>query len=44
VLVGSRHLERSEIAAQEVGPEAHVLQIDVTDQASIAAAAGRILH
>ena len=42
VLVGSRNLERGETAAREVGPGAHALQLDVTDQASIAAAAGRV--
>lgn len=39
VLVGSRNLERGEAAAKEVGPNAHALQLDVTDQASITAAA-----
>lgn len=42
VLVGSRNLERGEAAAKEVGPDAHALQLDVTDQATIAAAAERI--
>jgi len=42
VLVGSRNFERGDAAAREVGPDAHPLQIDVTDQASIAAAAERI--
>jgi NAD(P)-dependent dehydrogenase (short-subunit alcohol dehydrogenase family) len=42
VLVGSRDLERGEAAAKEVGPHAHALQLDVTDQASIAAAAERV--
>jgi NAD(P)-dependent dehydrogenase (short-subunit alcohol dehydrogenase family) len=42
VLVGSRNLERGEAAAKEVGPDAHALQLDVTDQASIATAAERI--
>ncbi|MGI4813386.1 MAG: SDR family oxidoreductase [Janthinobacterium lividum] len=42
VLVGSRNLERGEAAAKEVGPHARALQLDVTDQASIAAAAERI--
>ncbi|MCE3199114.1 SDR family oxidoreductase [Paenibacillus sonchi] len=42
VLVGSRNLERGETAAKEVGPDARALQLDVTDQASIAAAAERI--
>jgi NAD(P)-dependent dehydrogenase (short-subunit alcohol dehydrogenase family) len=39
VLVGSRNLEREEAAAKEVGPEARPIQLDVTDQNSIAAAA-----
>jgi NAD(P)-dependent dehydrogenase (short-subunit alcohol dehydrogenase family) len=42
VLVGSRHLARGETAAREIGPDARALQLDVTDQASIAAAAERI--
>src|SRR5580693_3571821 len=42
VLVGSRILKRGETAAKEVGPDARALQLDVTDQASIAAAAQRI--
>jgi NAD(P)-dependent dehydrogenase (short-subunit alcohol dehydrogenase family) len=42
VLVGSRHIERGEAAAKEVGPDAHALQLDVTDQASITAAAERV--
>jgi NAD(P)-dependent dehydrogenase (short-subunit alcohol dehydrogenase family) len=42
VLVGSRNLDRGEAAAKEVGPDAHALQLDVTDKASIAAAAERI--
>jgi NAD(P)-dependent dehydrogenase (short-subunit alcohol dehydrogenase family) len=42
VLVGSRNFEHGEAAAKEVGPDAHALQLDVTDQASIAAAAERI--
>jgi NAD(P)-dependent dehydrogenase (short-subunit alcohol dehydrogenase family) len=42
VLVGSRNLERGEAAAKEIGPGAIALQLDVTDQASIAAAAERI--
>jgi len=42
VLVGSRNLGRGEVAAKEVGPDAHALQLDVTDQASIAAAAERV--
>ena len=42
VLVGSRNFERGEAAAKEVGPDAHALQLDVTDQASITAAAKRV--
>ncbi len=42
VLVGSRNLERGEEAAKSVGPDARALQLDVTDRASIAAAAERI--
>ena len=42
VLVGARNLERGEVAARDVGPDAIALQLDVTDQASIAAAADRI--
>src|SRR6202521_4215506 len=41
VLVGSRNLERGVAAAKEVGPDAHALQLDVTDQASVTAAAVR---
>ncbi len=42
VLVGSRNLEKGEAAAQEAGADAHAIQLDVTDQASITAAAERI--
>ena len=42
VLVGSRDFARGEAAATEVGPSAHALQLDVTDQASIEAAAKRV--
>ena len=42
VLVGSRNLERGEAAAREVGPDARALQLDVTDQASVTAAAQRV--
>ena len=42
VLLGSRDPERGEAAAQEIGPGAIALQLDVTDRASIAAAAERI--
>lgn len=42
VLVGSRNFERGETAAKEIGPGAIALQLDVTDRASIAAAAEHI--
>jgi len=42
VMVGSRNFELGAAAAKEVGPDAHPLQLDVTDQSSIAAAAERI--
>jgi NAD(P)-dependent dehydrogenase (short-subunit alcohol dehydrogenase family) len=42
VLIGSRNLERGEAAAREVGPNAIALQLDVTDQASVIAAAEHI--
>lgn len=42
VLVGSRSFERGETAAEEIGAGAIALQLDVTDDASIAAAAERI--
>lgn len=42
VLVGSRDLERGEIAARHIGPGATELQIDVTDRLSIDTAAARI--
>jgi NAD(P)-dependent dehydrogenase (short-subunit alcohol dehydrogenase family) len=42
VLVGSRNFERGVAAAKEIGPDAHALQLDVTDQASIIAAAERV--
>ena len=42
VLVGSRNLERGQTAAQSVEGDAYALQIDVTEQASIAAAAERV--
>src|SRR6185437_6258035 len=44
VLVGSRNFERGEDAAKSIAGDAHALQLDVTDQASIAAAASRIRH
>ena len=42
VLVGSRNFERGAAAAKDIGPGAIALQLDVTDGASIAAAAERI--
>jgi len=42
VLVGSRNFERGEAAAREIGQGAIAVQLDVTDAASIAAAAERI--
>lgn len=42
VLVGSRKLELAKTAAKSVDADAHALQLDVTNQASIAAAAKRI--
>src|ERR1700721_3991660 len=42
VLVGSRNFERGEAAAKEIGPGAIALQLDVTDQVSIATATERI--
>ncbi|AJK48800.1 SDR family NAD(P)-dependent oxidoreductase [Burkholderia plantarii] len=42
VLVASRNAGRGEAAAREVGPNARALQLDVTDAASIAAAAERV--
>lgn len=42
VLVGSRNFERGEAAASEIGPDALAIQLDVTDNKSITAAAERI--
>ncbi len=42
VLVGSRNLERGEAAAKTIDGDARALQLDVTDRASIDAAARRI--
>jgi NAD(P)-dependent dehydrogenase (short-subunit alcohol dehydrogenase family) len=42
VLVGSRRIESGEVAAKTVGADARAVQLDVTDHASIAAAAARI--
>lgn len=42
VLVGARKRELGEAAASSVGPQARAIQLDVTDSASISAAAQRI--
>ena len=42
VLVGSRNLERGQAAANEIGPEAHAVELDVTQQEAIRTAAQRI--
>src|SRR5450432_1742313 len=42
VLVGSRNFEKGETAAKSIGEAAHAVQLDVTDQVSITAAAERI--
>lgn len=42
VFVGSRDLVRGESAARDIGPGATAIQLDVTDQASIDAAAAQI--
>jgi hypothetical protein len=42
VLVGSRNFEKGQTAAKSVGANARAVQLDVTDQASITAAAERI--
>jgi NAD(P)-dependent dehydrogenase (short-subunit alcohol dehydrogenase family) len=42
VLVGSRDFERGEAAAKEIGPDARALQLEVTNRASITAAAERV--
>jgi NAD(P)-dependent dehydrogenase (short-subunit alcohol dehydrogenase family) len=39
VLVGSRDLDRGKAAAAQIDGDAHAIQLDVTDEASIAAAA-----
>lgn len=44
VLVGSRDMEKGKKAAEEIGDNAHAIQLDVTDQASIDAAAEHIRH
>ena len=42
VLIGSRNLGNGQMAAREIGDDAHAVQLDVTDQASVAAAAAHI--
>jgi NAD(P)-dependent dehydrogenase (short-subunit alcohol dehydrogenase family) len=42
VLIGSRSLENGKKAASEIGASAHAVQLDVTNQSSIVAAATRI--
>ena len=42
VLVGSRDFAKGKTAAESVGPDAHALQLDVTDAESISEAAARI--
>jgi NAD(P)-dependent dehydrogenase (short-subunit alcohol dehydrogenase family) len=42
VLVGSRNFEKGQAAAHSIGAAAHAVQLDVTDPASITAAAERI--
>jgi len=42
VLVGSRNLENGQIAARDIGADAHAIQLDVTDKASIATAVAHI--
>lgn len=42
VLIGSRNLDNGEKAAREIGASAHAVQLDVTNQPSIDAAAARI--
>ena len=42
VLIGSRDLAKGEEAAKGIGPNARAIQLDVTDRASIDAAAARI--
>jgi NAD(P)-dependent dehydrogenase (short-subunit alcohol dehydrogenase family) len=42
VLVGSRNFERGVAAARDIGPDAHALQLDVTDNVSVTAAAEHV--
>ena len=42
VLVGSRNFEKGQTAAKSIGADAHAVQLDVTDHASVMAAAQRI--
>ncbi|WP_428493627.1 SDR family NAD(P)-dependent oxidoreductase [Rhodopila sp.] len=42
VLVGSRNSDRGVAAAKQVGQDAHAVELDVTDRASVSAAAERV--
>lgn len=42
VLAGSRNLQNGENAVKEIGADAHAIQLDVTDSASVTAAAERV--
>ena len=42
VLIGSRNFDKGQTAAKSIGADAHAVQLDVTDQKSVAAAAQRI--
>lgn len=42
VLVGSRHYTNGKVAAERIGPTAHPIQLDVTDETSIREAAKRV--
>lgn len=44
VLVGARNISRGVAAAREIGAQAHALQLDITSQSSIDAAAEHILN
>lgn len=43
VWIGARDLDRGRTAANELGPAAHVVRLDVTDPASVAAAAQQVV-
>ena len=42
VLVGARNVKKGEVAARSIGPNAHPIQLDVTDETSIREAAKRV--